>query len=111
MRIRIDSFIGTLELEPTEPDKLPDFAIEYAKTNRDLCLGCDQRIKKSEIRIMKVVHSSPYTTVFDGIATWYHVLCFARLRSELNWLQSAEAFPGFRRLFEEDKEIVMNYIP
>lgn len=105
-------FLGTIEWEtvPDFSEKLPDFGIEYAKTNRDLCVGCDQRIQKSEIRIMKVVHSTPYTT-FDGKATWYHVLCFARLRHDLNWLQSAESLPGFRRLFEEDKETIKNYIP
>lgn len=94
----------------TSTEKVPDFGIEYAKKCCDKCAGCDQKIKRTEIRILKVVHMNG-NKLFDGKATWYHVLCFARLRRELNWLQSAESLPGFNRLFEEDKEMINNYLP
>ncbi|KAJ6649063.1 Poly [ADP-ribose] polymerase [Pseudolycoriella hygida] len=111
-QLSIRDILGTIEWETAhdnEVEKLPDFFIEYSKTSRDFCLGCDQMIKRSEIRIMKVIHSTSYATD-EGKATWYHVLCFARYRHELNWLQSAESLPGFRRLFEEDKLFVSTYI-
>lgn len=57
---------------------------------------------KGEIRIMKVVYGNP-DDISLGQATWYHVYCFASLRNELGWVQSAESLPKFSRLAEEDK--------
>lgn len=99
-----------IESEPNVP-KLPDFGIEYAKVDRDLCTGCRQNIQVQEIRIMNVVYDTDRNTAFDGEATWYHVICFARSRNELGYLQSAETLPGFKRLSEKDKEMVKNQIP
>lgn len=94
---------------------IPDFGIEYARSDRDKCEGCIQQIKQSEVRIMKFVRDENEIrwigcTSYDGKATWYHVLCFARLRSELNWWESGEMLPGFKRLREEDKESVKEHI-
>lgn len=94
----------------TSTEKVPDFGIEYTKKCCEKCVGCDQKIRRTEIRILKVVHQNSNES-FDGKATWYHVLCFARLRRELNWLQSADSLPGFNRLFEEDKEMIRNSLP
>lgn len=95
----------------TKTPTLPDFAIEYAKGDQDSCVGCQQKIKMKEIRVMNVVYDASRNTAFDGRAMWYHVICFAQSRSELGWLQSAELFPGFKRLSEEDRDIVKNQIP
>lgn len=107
-------YLGTLEDDP-EPMKkeptLPDFFIEYSKTDRDACVGCQQKIEKNTIRVMNVVYDTDNNTAYDGKAVWYHVICFARSRTELGWLQEADALPGFKRLTEDDKEIVRNQIP
>lgn len=91
--------------------KLPDFGIEYARSDRDECVGCQQKIPTSAIRIMHVVYDTDEITKIDGEATWYHSICFGRSRSKLGWLQSAEMLPGFKRLCEEDKIVVKNQIP
>lgn len=103
-----------MEIEP-EPQivELPDFGIEYCRLSNDLCVGCNQLIIPPNIRIMKVVRDQNQNTIFDGKATWYHALCFARLRSEpeLNWWKSCEDLPGFKRLCEEDKLNLIQMIP
>lgn len=58
---------------------------------------------------MNVVYDE--NTAFDGKATWFHVICFVGRRNELGWLQSGESLPGFKRLSEEDKEMVKSHIP
>ncbi|XP_055294949.1 poly [ADP-ribose] polymerase-like [Sitodiplosis mosellana] len=94
------------------PDaKVPDFGIDYAKQNRDACTECEQGIPKGAVRIMKVAYDVNQNTAFDGKATWYHVECFARKRSEHGWLESAEKLPGFRRLKDADKEAVKRQFP
>lgn len=98
------------EIEIKTP-KLPDFGIEYAREEQNACASCKQNIKKGEIRIMNVVYDVSRITSYDGRAMWYHVICFLGVRSELGWLQSAESFPGFKRLSEEDKETLKNQIP
>lgn len=105
---------GTMEIKRKKESiviKLPDFGIEYAKTDRDLCAGCHQKIRMSEIRIMNVVHDIDQITAIDGKATWYHVVCFARSRKKLGWLISPEFLPGFKRLCEEDKVVIRKHIP
>lgn len=91
--------------------KLPNFGIEYAREGHDSCAACQQQIKRNEIRVMNVVYDLRRTTAYDGKAMWYHVICFAGARSELNWVQSADSLPGFKRLTEEDKEMARNHIP
>lgn len=89
----------------------PDFAIDYAKVNRDACTECNQKISKGSMRIMKVIQDVNQNTVFDGLAVWFHVECFVRTRSKHDWLESAEALPGYKRLTDEDKETVRRQIP
>lgn len=103
-----------MDIEPDVEKKvptLPDFGIEYAREGHDSCAACAQNIKKTEIRIMNVVYDIHLSTPYDGKAVWYHVICFVGARTELGWLQSGESLPGFKRLSEEDKEMVKNQIP
>lgn len=46
-----------------------------------------------------------------GKAEWYHVACFVRLRSEIGWLCCGDSLPGFKRLSNDDKEMIQNQIP
>lgn len=41
----------------------------------------------------------------------HHVECFAQLRSELAWFESAEKLPGFKSLSRDDKENTKKHIP
>lgn len=99
--------------DETESEKVavPNFGIEYSRSARDSCNGCNQKIGAGIVRIMKVVQDENQNAVYDGKAVWYHALCFARLRSELNWWHAADAIPGFKRLAEEDKKILNEQIP
>lgn len=93
---------------------VPDFAIEYSKTDRDSCKGCKQQIKTNELRIMRFVpdaNVSQNDVLQTGQAYWYCVPCFVRLRSEIGWLRSGDSLPGFKRLSPNDKEMIENQIP
>lgn len=92
--------------------KLPDFSIEYKKKkDSSKCIACNQMIPINSIRIMKVVFDLNQNTAFDGTATWYHDTCFSRQRLEIGWLRSAESLPGYKRLSNEDKAMLLNLIP
>lgn len=99
----------------SELPKSSDFSIECVRMERDdFCIACKQKFVVSNIRIMHVEYCTDLTVEnfsFGGKALWYHVLCFARLRSQIGWLQSAEMLPGFKRLTEHDKEMVKKQIP
>lgn len=98
----------------SESPKLCDFNVETTKAVHDSCNGCRQKFVIPEVRIMHVVYKTDLTDetfLFGGLATWYHVICFARSRSELGWLESGENLPGFKRLLDKDKEIVKKHIP
>lgn len=104
---------GLIDIDVESPipkAKLPDFSIEYTRLCRDPCTACRAAFLKGEIRIMKVVYENQDETSF-GKATWYHVYCFAYIRNEIGWMQSAESLPGFSRLAEEDKESLLIQIP
>lgn len=93
---------------------VPDFAIEYTKSVRDLCEGCTQQFKLGELRIMRFVPDADVglnDVLQAGRAYWYHLVCFVRLRTEIGWLRSGDLLPGFKRLSEEDKNMIENQIP
>lgn len=93
---------------------VPDFSIEYSKSARDSCKGCEQQFKMGELRIMKFVpdpNVNQNDVLQTGQANWYHVACFMRLRSEIGWLRSGDSLPGFKRLTGDDKEMIINQIP
>lgn len=90
---------------------IKDFGIEYAKSGRASCAGCYQKIPKDEVRIKKVAHDTEIGMKFGGQAVWHHVGCFAQLRSELGWFESADKLPGFKDLSKEDKDITKKQIP
>lgn len=69
------------------------------------------KISKDEVRIKKVVHDTEIGMKFGGQAIWHHVECFAQLRSELGWFESAEKLPGFKLLSKEDQQTAKKNIP
>lgn len=93
---------------------VPDFSIEYSKSDRDSCKGCNQQIQMNVARIMKFVPDpdvSQNDVLQTGQANWYHVPCFVRLRTEIGWLCAGDSLPGFKRLCADDKEMIANQIP
>lgn len=90
---------------------IKDFGIEYAKTGRAACAGCHLKIPKDEVRIKKVLYDTEVGMKFGGQAIWHHVECFAQLRSELGWFESADKLPGYDTLSTDDKEIAVKHIP
>lgn len=103
--------------ESTASDKglsaalLNDFGVEYAKSGRATCAACFIKISKDEIRIKKTAYDTEVGMKFGGQAIWHHVECFAQLRTELGWLESAEFLPGLKVLNKDDQEVVKQHIP
>lgn len=88
-----------------------DFGIEYAKSGRAICAGCQIKIIKDEVRIKKVAHDTEIGMKYGGQSIWHHVGCFATLRSELGWFETAEKLPGYKSLSKDDRESVKKQIP
>lgn len=42
---------------------------------------------------------------------WHHLACFAKLRSELGYLECADKLPGFKSLEEKDRKEAISQIP
>lgn len=53
-----------------------DFGVEYAKSGRAMCAGCEIKIIKDEVRIKKIVHDTEIGMKFGGQSIWHHVECF-----------------------------------
>ncbi|XP_068156658.1 poly [ADP-ribose] polymerase [Drosophila tropicalis] len=94
-----------------ESGALKDFGIEYAKSGRAACRGCEQKITKDQVRIRKTVYDTEVGMKYGGQALWHHVECFAQMRSELGWFDTGENLPGFKSLKAEDKKEVQNALP
>ncbi|KAJ8410210.1 hypothetical protein AAFF_G00201910 [Aldrovandia affinis] len=91
---------------------LNDFAVEYAKSNRSTCKGCEQKIEKDQIRVSKksVDAEKPQLGLIDR---WYHTACFVGRREELVFKPeySAAQLKGFAALRAEDKEELKQKLP
>ncbi|XP_062857542.1 poly [ADP-ribose] polymerase 1 [Trichomycterus rosablanca] len=91
---------------------LNDFAVEYAKSNRSTCKGCEQKIEKDQIRVSKksVDPEKPQLGLIDR---WYHTGCFVSRREELMFKPecSAAQLKGFAALKAEDQEELKKRLP
>lgn len=91
---------------------LNDFAVEYAKSNRSTCKGCEQKIEKDQIRVSKKT-VDPEKPQLGLIDRWYHTACFVSRREELVFKSdySAAQLKGFNVLRSEDKEELKKRLP
>ncbi|XP_050310535.1 poly [ADP-ribose] polymerase [Anthonomus grandis grandis] len=90
---------------------LKDFVIENAKSGRAVCRGCLQKILKNEVRVSKKEFESDMGRQLGGIDQWHHLTCFAQLRSELGYFESAEKLPGFKGLDKQDQMAAKKALP
>lgn len=90
---------------------LKDFKIEYAKSGRATCRGCEQKIMKEEVRISKKDFTTEVGMKYGGQDMWHHVTCFAKLRSELGYYESADKLTGFKTLNKDDQAEVRKALP
>ncbi|XP_039295821.1 poly [ADP-ribose] polymerase [Nilaparvata lugens] len=92
-------------------NELKDFLVEYAKSSRATCKGCDEKIVKEEVRISKKEYESNEAKRFGGIPQWHHPECFNKLRAELEFYASGDQLPGYDSLRDEDKNMIKNLLP
>nr|XP_023025730.1 poly [ADP-ribose] polymerase [Leptinotarsa decemlineata] len=91
-------------------EALKDFTIEYAKSGRALCRGCEQKILKDEVRISKKDFDTEVGRKYGGQDLWHHVTCFAQVRSDLGYFESGDKLPGFKSLKQEDQKNVKKQV-
>ncbi|KAH8362007.1 hypothetical protein KR084_000200 [Drosophila pseudotakahashii] len=90
---------------------LKDFGIEYAKSSRSTCRGCEQKINKDQVRLRKTVYDTEVGMKYGGQPLWHHLDCFAHLRSELGWFDSGENMLGYSSLTYADQTEVKTALP
>lgn len=88
-----------------------DFRVEYAKSSKSTCRGCDEKITKSEARISKKDYESDEARRFGGMDRWYHVECFVKLRADLGYYGGGDELPGIKELSKEDRENLKTVLP
>ncbi|XP_034111953.2 poly [ADP-ribose] polymerase [Drosophila nasuta] len=94
-----------------ESQALKDFGIEYSKSGRASCRGCELKISKDEVRVSKTVYDTEVGMKYGGQKLWHHLECFAKMRSEVGWFDTGENLPGYKQLSAEDKSEVKKYLP
>ncbi|XP_017778505.1 PREDICTED: poly [ADP-ribose] polymerase [Nicrophorus vespilloides] len=90
---------------------LKDFTLEYSKSSRAMCRGCQQKIMKDEVRISKKDFESEAAKKYNGQDMWHHLTCFAKLRSELGYFECGDKLPGFKSMKKSDQDEVIKEIP
>lgn len=85
---------------------LKDFGVEYSASSRAVCVGCQDKIMKDDIRVKKMAYDTEVGMKFGGQAKWHHLNCFVALRSDYGFYLGGEMLPGFSSLSPEDKKTV-----
>lgn len=88
-----------------------DFTVEYAKSNRSVCVGCEAPIIKGAVRISKKDFESEKGVMLNGIDRWHHLDCFAKLRNEFSFFESGDALPGAKSLGADDLKLLKKALP
>lgn len=109
------------ESKEEEEESTPDvygFQVEYAKSNRSRCKGCNEKIDKGAVRIAKLI-DNPYVQRKDPdvpvkMPVWYEVECFfANQRkggAKKTRLVDAEELEGLEALKEADQQLLRERI-
>ena len=63
------------------------------------------------MRISKKDFETEVGMKYGGQDMWHHLSCFAKLRSELGYFESAEALPGFKLLNKADQADAKKELP
>lgn len=92
-------------------DSLKDFCVEYAKSGRATCRGCEQKILKDEVRISKKDYESDVGKRYGGQDLWHHLDCFEKLRDELKYWNAGSELPGIQTLTAEDQKLIKEKLP
>lgn len=85
--------------------------MEYAKSNKSTCKGCEEKIVKNEARISKKDFESLEGRKYGGMDRWYHVECFTKLRVELGYYRKGDELPGINDLSKEDQKSIKTALP
>ncbi|KAK7863506.1 hypothetical protein R5R35_009060 [Gryllus longicercus] len=93
------------------PGGIADFSIEYSKSSRATCRGCEQKIMKAKVRVSKKDYESDIGKRYGGQDLWHHVDCFSKLRATLEYWESGSALPGFKTLTKDDQKMVESKLP
>jgi len=88
-----------------------DFRVEYAKSSRSTCIGCQEKIIKGETRISKKDYESEEARRFGGLDRWHHVECFAKLRADVGYYGKGDELPGASELSKEDQQNLKTLLP
>uniref|UniRef100_A0A7R8Z663 Poly [ADP-ribose] polymerase n=1 Tax=Timema douglasi TaxID=61478 RepID=A0A7R8Z663_TIMDO len=88
-----------------------DYSVEYAKSNRAACRGCEEKIAKGDVRISKKDYESAEARRYGGLDRWHHVECFTKLREELEFFDSGDSLNGIKTLLKEDQQKVKQALP
>ncbi|CAG9815963.1 unnamed protein product [Phaedon cochleariae] len=90
---------------------LQDFEVQYSKSGRAMCQGCEIKILKDEVRISKKDFDTEIGRKYGGQPMWHHVNCFAQVRSSLGFYECGDKLPGFKTLSPDDQKNVKAKIP
>lgn len=85
--------------------------MEYAKSSRSTCIGCQEKIIKGETRIAKKDYETEEARRFGGLDRWHHVECFAKLRADVGYFGSGDELPGAAQLSKEDRASLKASLP
>ena len=83
-----------------------DLQVEYAKSSRSSCRGCNSSIEKGVMRVAKMEQPDPTERAYGGLLPrWHHVDCFLERAAELEADGvAAEELSGFTKLGKEEQK-------
>ncbi|CRK91707.1 CLUMA_CG005353, isoform A [Clunio marinus] len=85
---------------------LKDFGIEYSRSSRAACVGCQNKIMVDDIRIKRTVYDTEVGAKFGGQPLWHHLDCFVSIRGDYGYYLGGESLPGFSDLSAPDRKKV-----
>ncbi|CAL1292483.1 unnamed protein product [Larinioides sclopetarius] len=79
-----------------------DLSVEYAKSSRSVCRGCEQKITKGEVCISRL-DDDPTKQHYGPTFLWYHVDCFLQRKHQIGFIDSVDKLHGYNALTYADQ--------
>ena len=88
-----------------------NFRVEYAKSDGSRCVQCDYKIDKDSVRLVKLDLDTENQWGGGPISRWFHVECFNKSRSQLEFYGDVRRIPHFDDLEVDDQDMLIERGP
>lgn len=89
-----------------------DFSVELAKSNRSVCVSCQEKISKGSVRFGKLDFNVDMNASYarGPLTRWHHLECFAKNSADLEFYGDVTKVKGFNDIEKDEQKNIKTIV-